>query len=578
MTGALAAKKQNMTTNRRDFLKLAAAGALSLPWLGKSVASGVQALGPAAAKSGAKPNIVLILADDLGFSDLGCYGGEIATPNLDKLAQGGLRFTQFYNCARCCPSRASLLTGLYPHEVGFGGMSGSLPPNCATIPEVLKTAGYRTFMSGKWHLGQPGPVLRGFDEFYGMLGGYGSYWNPALYTRRPEGRVARSYPEGKFYSTDAITDHALDFVAQSRQAAKPYFLYLAFNAPHFPLHAPKAEIAKYARLYEQGWDRIREQRYARMKQLGLVDARWPLSPRSVVPPNKVATEHAWSNKENPAWETLPADRRADLARRMAVYAAAVDRMDQNIGRVVADLKQHGELENTLIFFLSDNGACAEWDPFGFDVRKHVGQVNLPTTDGHTTLHTGAALDEIGAPGSYVSYGSGWANACNTPLRLYKHYDHEGGISTPLIIHWPAGTQRRGELDKRLGNIFDLLPTCAEVAGTTYPATFKGKDILPPAGLSLCGALRGEPAAERELFFEHEGNRAARVGRWKLVALAGQPWELYDEEADRTEQHDLAAAQPERVKDLERKWQAWADRCGIKPHQGGRKQQRGATDD
>ncbi len=569
-------------TNRRDFLKLAGAAALTFPMVGKTAGStfpfdsaqGRQSLEKSSAQkpldsARGRPNIVLMLADDLGYSDLGCYGGEMATPQLDALAAGGLRFTQFYNCARCCPSRASLLTGQYAHRVGFGGMSGSLPDTCVTIPEVLRAAGYATFMSGKWHLGNPGPVMRGFDEFFGLLGGYGSYWNPALYTRRPEGRVARSYPEGKFYSTDALTDHALDFVAQARQAQKPFFLYLAFNAPHFPLHAPKADIAKYAQLYEQGWDKIRERRYARMQQLGLLDARWPLSPRSGVPPNKVATEHGWSNKENPAWDTLPPERRADLARRMAVYAAAVDRMDQNIGRVVADLKQHSELENTLIFFLSDNGACAEWDPFGFDVLRNVHAVNLGTTSGDTTLHTGAALDEIGAPGSYVSYGSGWANACNTPLRLYKHYDHEGGISTPLIVHWPAGTQRRGELDKRLGNIFDLLPTCAEVAGAAYPATFKGKDVLPLPGTSLCGALRGEPATERELFFEHEGNRAARVGRWKLVALAGQPWELYDEEADRTEQRDLAAAQPARVKELERKWQAWAKEMHLggkrKPH-------------
>ena len=352
---------------RRDFLKLASLGALILPRCGASVVSAFPAdsTGSAGVTNGrGRPNIILILADDLGYSDLGCYGGEIATPNIDKLAQGGLRFTQFYNCARCCPSRASLLTGQYAHRVGFGGMSGSLPDTCVTLPEVLRTAGYTTFMSGKWHLGQPGPVLRGFDEFYGMLGGYGSYWNPALYTRRPAGRVARSYAEGQFYSTDAITDHALDFVAQARQTTKPYFLYLAYNAPHFPLHAPKAEIAKYAQLYEQGWDKIREQRYARMKQQGLIDARWPLSPRSVIPPNKVATEHDWSDKANPAWDALDGDRRADLARRMAVYAAAVDRMDQNVGRVVADLEQQGELANTLIFFLRGGGRQLSGDVQG----------------------------------------------------------------------------------------------------------------------------------------------------------------------------------------------------------------------
>ena len=552
-------------TNRRDFLKLAAAGTLALPMVGSSASStSIDSAGSTALTTGrgrpldgarGRPNIVLILADDLGYSDLGCYGGEIATPNLDRLAQGGLRFTQFYNCARCCPSRASLLTGLYPHEVGFGGMSGSLPPNCATIPEVLKTAGYRTFMSGKWHLGQPGPVLRGFDEFYGMLGGYGSFWNPALYTRRPEGRVPRSYPEGTFYSTDAITDHALDFITSARQAGdKPFFLYLAFNAPHFPLHAPKAEIAKYAQTYEQGWDKIRDARYARQQQLGLLAGVSSLTPRSVIPPNVVATKHGWADKANPAWDTLEAERRADLTRRMAAFAGAVDRMDQNIGRVIADLKQHDELEHTLIFLLSDNGACAEWDPFGFDVAQNVHEINLGTTSGDNVLHTGAALDEIGAPGSYVSYGSAWANACNTPFRLYKHYSHEGGIATPLIIHWPAGLKRGGELERRPGHISDVMATCLEVGGAAYPA---GK--LAPAGRSLAPALRSEPAELRTIFFEHEGNRAVRSGKWKLVALAHGNWELYDMDADRVELHDLAATQPERVKQMAAQWDEWAAR-------------------
>ncbi|MEI7733137.1 MAG: arylsulfatase [Verrucomicrobiota bacterium] len=514
----------------------------------------------------AKPNIVLILADDLGWSDLSCYGGEIQTPNLDTLAAGGLRFTQFYNGARCCPSRASIMTGLYPHAAGFPEMSGSLPANCVTIPELLRSAGYRTFMSGKWHLGQPGPIKRGFDEYFGMLGGYGSFWNSKLYTRLPPGRPAREYAEGTFYATDAITDFALEFIASARQTAdKPFFLYLAYNAPHFPLHAPKAEIAKYAQLYEQGWDKIREVRYARQKQLGLLDERWPLSPRSTVPPNRVATAHQWANRQNPEWHSLPADRRTDLARRMAVFAGAVDRMDQNIGRLVTDLKQHRELDNTLIFFLSDNGACAEWDPFGFDVTNQVQQVNLGTTSGLNLLHQGAELESMGAPGSYFSYGSGWANACNTPFRLYKHYSHEGGIATPLIIHWPAGMQRPGELDRRPGHIVDLLPTCAEVAGTAYPASINGVAIQPAEGRSLCAALRGEPDAERPLFFEHEGNRAVRAGKWKLVSLAGQPWELYDMEADRVELQDRAAQEPARVKELAALWDAWAKRMRAAGH-------------
>jgi arylsulfatase len=398
-----------------------------------------------------------------------------------------------------------------------------------------------------------------------------------LYTRRPEGRAQRDYAPGKFYSTDAITDYALDFISEAR--GKPFFLYLAYNAPHFPLHAPPAEIAKYARVYEQGWDKIRDARYARQKQLGLLDERWPLTPRSVIPPNVVANLHGWSNKANPAWDSLPAERRTDLARRMAVFAAMVDRMDQNIGRVMAHLEKQGQLDNTLIFFLSDNGACAEWDPFGFDVLTKVNQVNLGTTSGENVLHTGAALEAIGAPGSYVSYGSGWANAGNTPFRLYKHYSHEGGIATPLIVHWPGGNlvgravpsapsgdQRRsgvgtlrpttnGMVCSRVGHIIDLMPTCIAVADATYP-----REALPLEGRSLL-----QPAELRTICFEHEGNRAVRNDRWKLVSLAGQPWELYDMETDRVELHDRASKEPERVRELAAQWDAWASRMRAAGH-------------
>jgi len=517
-----------------------------------------------AAESKQKPNIIVILADDLGFSDLGCYGGEIDTPNLDRLAAKGVRFTQFYNSARCCPTRASLLTGLYPHQAGVGGMAGPSRPDspegylghlndrCVTVAEVLGTAGYRTYMSGKWHLGNPGPIQRGFEEYFGMLHGFDSFWDASKYTRLPKDRSARTYPQGKFYATDAITDHALDFLADARKGDKPLFLYLAYNAPHFPLHAPKEEIGKYAELYQKGWDKIREERYARQRQLRLLDERWPLSPRSIIPPNAVATQHGWANKQNPAWDSLDPDRRADLARRMAVYAAAVDRMDQNIGRVVEDLRKHQELDNTLILFLSDNGACAEWDPWGFDIQS--GPNNI--------LHKGADLDKMGGPGTYHSYGSGWANACNTPLTLYKHYAHEGGVSTPLIVHWPAGMKRKGEMDHRPGHIMDIMSTCVEVAGATYPKSFHGYDILPPEGQSLVPALRDESARERTLFFEHEGNRAVRMGKWKLVALANGEWELYDEEADRVEVKNVAAEHPDLVKEMSQKWEQWAKRCNV----------------
>ena len=510
-----------------------------------------------------QPNVLLILADDLGYSDLGCYGGEIATPHLDKLAAGGVRFTQFYNMARCCPSRACLLTGQYPHAVNFPGMSGSLPDTCATIPEVLKRAGYRTLMAGKWHLGKPGPVKRGFDDYYGMLGGFGSFWDPKLYTRLPPDRPARTYAPGQFYATDAITDHALDFVADARKTGKPWFLYLAYTAPHFPLHAPHDLIEKYADVYRQGWDKIREARHERQVQLGLADQSMALTPRSVIPPNGVATKHGWSDKSNPAWDSLDADRQADLARRMAIFAAMVERMDQNIGRVVGELEKHHDLDNTLILFLSDNGACAEWDPFGFD--NGTGPDNV--------LHKGDDLAKMGGPHTYHSYGSGWANACNTPFRLYKHYNHEGGIATPLIAHWPAGIpqRRRGVWEKQPGHLIDLLPTCAEVAGADYPSEANGKKIAPPAGVSLVSALKGQSIARSApLFWEHEGNRAIRVGDWKLVALAGRPWELYDLATDRTELHDLAGKEPKRVEEMARLWDDWALQNQVRVRKTGKK--------
>jgi arylsulfatase len=399
--------KSSTSFSRRDFLKasggfLAASAFATLPGLSAPRAAAAATGAPSAAK---RPNIILILADDLGFSDLGCYGSEIATPNLDALAAEGLRFTEFYNSARCCPSRASIMTGLYPHQAGIGEMTGDAGPgfpgyrgrlneNCVTIPEVLRPAGYRTYISGKWHLNQPGPIARGFDEafcFAKHVAHSVDCWTPASFARFPAGRPARQYPEGKFYSTDAITDYALDFLADAREKKQPYFLYLAYNAAHFPLHAPKDLIDKYVPVYEKGWDKIREERYARMKKLGILDERWPLSPRSEIPPNWVATPHGWSDKQNPAWDTLDADRRADLARRMAIYAAMIDRMDQNIGRVLADLKRTGELDNTLIFFLSDKSSagCGSKNEIGA-VLECVGDISrecaiIPIVDTNHTV-------------------------------------------------------------------------------------------------------------------------------------------------------------------------------------------------
>jgi arylsulfatase A-like enzyme len=520
--------------------------------------------GPAGAEERAparRPNIVLVLADDLGYSDLGCYGSEIKTPVIDGLAKNGLRFTQFYNTPRCCPTRAALLTGLYPHQAGMGDMAGngkrpgyqgSLQNNSASLAQLLRRAGYRTLMIGKWHLGRPGPIERGFDEYYGMLHGFDSFWDPKTLVRLPAGRPQRTYAEGKFYATDALTDHALDFLTDARrQAGRPFFLYLAYTAPHFPLHAPREEIAKYADAYRLGWDRVREQRHARMKEIGAVKADWPLSPRSGAGGYHGAK--LW--RENPAWDSLDADRREDLARRMAIYAAMVDRMDQNLGRVVADLRRHGELDNTLFLFLSDNGASAEWDAFGFDRRSGPDNV----------LHKGVELDRMGGPGTYHSYGSGWGNAGNTPFRLYKHFCNEGGVSSPLIVHWPAGLRDRGVWRHQVGHVIDVVPTCLEVAGTAYPAELDGHALTPLEGKSLVPALADRPLERDALYWEHEGNRAMRQGRWKLVAKGpAGPWELFDLEADRTELHDRAAAEPERVRQMARKWEAWARRCHVLP--------------
>lgn len=506
-----------------------------------------------------RPNIVLILADDLGWSDIGCYGSEIRTPHLDTLAKNGLRFTQFYNSARCCPSRASILTGLHPHQAGFPLMSGRLAQDALTLPEALRPVGYATYMVGKWHLNEKNPPTeRGFDEFYGMLGGFNSCWQEdPYYTRWPQDRKKRSYPTGQFYSTDVFGDYALDFIQHGQDSGKPWFLYLAFNAPHFPLHAPESEIQKYEALYlAKGWDRVREERLTRLKSLGLVAKNLTLTPRANVPANRYNPQTGWADKDNPAWATLPEERKRDLARRMAVFAAMVDRMDQNIGRVIAHLKKTKQLDNTLIFFLSDNGGCAEWDPWGFD--ESSGPKNV--------LHTGDDIKTVGGPRSYVSYGSGWANASNTPWRLYKHYAHEGGIRTPLIVHWPQGLKTKpGSKTAQPGYITDFLPTLLEVCGASYPS---GKQ--PLEGVSLAPTFMGKPLSERAIFIEHEGNKSVREGDWKLVAREGQPWELYHLKTDPTERTDLAGHEPGRVKALAATWDAWAKRCNVVTTERGEK--------
>lgn len=506
-------------------------------------------LGPAAEK----PNILLIVADDLGYSDLGCYGGEIETPVLDQLAASGVRLTQFYNTGRCCPSRASILTGQYPHRVGLGhmtqdigrrGYSGSVSDEARTIAQALAPAGYRSFLSGKWHLGTDDPTEHGFEEFYGTLVSAKRFFDPEHLIRLPADRKARTYPEGKFYATDAVTDHALDFLKLARETPdKPWFLYLAYHAPHFPLHAWEEDIEKYADRFSDGWDKLREERLERMIQQGIVPDSTLLTPRSEYW-NYGETEHG----TNPAWDTLPEDRRKDLARRMAIYAAMVDRMDQQIGRVVDDLKAEGELENTLLIFTSDNGACAEWDPRGFDIKS----------SNQNILHTGDELDEMGGPGTFHSIGSGWANAANTPWRLYKHFNHEGGIASPCIVHWPGGDLPENKIDATPAHIIDFFPTFLKLAGGGEPGP------LAPVGEDLISQIKREESPERTLFFEHEGHRAVREGKWKLVALDEEPWELYDFTTDRTELKNLAAEHPDIVERLSAKWNQWGEENFVTP--------------
>ena len=542
---------------------------------------------PSATQS-SRPNILVILADDLGYSDLGCYGGEINTPNLDWLAKNGLRFTQFYNSARCCPTRASLLTGLYPHQAGVGEMTadagekypgyrGAIQPYTVTLAEVLKAAGYRTAMGGKWHVGDKiSPIERGFDDFYGFTRGYAvDSFDARMMIRLPGGKPQRSYKVGEFFATDAITDHALDFLGAARQTKQPWFLYLAYQSPHFPVQSRADDAAPYANTYDKGWDQLRAERLARMKKLGAAAKSAVLTPRSAIHRPDVAKRlgSMTADGNNPAWDALDAERRADLAGRMKAYAGMVSGMDRNIGRLIADLKRNGELDNTLILFLSDNGACAEWEPFGFDLMKPADVtagtgINLGTPNMPNILHRGAELSKMGGADTLFSYGSAWANLSNTPWRMYKHYSHEGGISSPLIVHWPAQIKTRGAWRRQPGHVIDVMATLVDVAGANYPKERDGVPVLPMEGVSLRPAFANNPLRRQApLFFEHDGSRAVRAVKWKLVSTRAGEWELYDIEADRTELNNLAARHTDRVRELAARWDEWAKRTRALPRPG-----------
>jgi arylsulfatase A-like enzyme len=534
-------------------------------------------IGHAADAVAPRPNIMIIMSDDMGFSDLGCYGGEIQTPTLDSLAAGGLRFTQFYNTARCCPTRASLLTGLYPHQAGVGhmmedfgkpGYTGNLNDNCRTIAQVLKPAGYRNYAVGKWHVTRHiapqgekknWPLQRGFDRFYGMVSGGGSFYDPFTLCR--DNRLISpaadpDYQPETYYFTDAISDHAVRFLAdhQRDHSTQPFFMYVTYTAAHWPMHALPEDIAKYQGKYDQGYEAIRRARLAKAGKLGLIDPEQGLSPQ--------------------AGDMAAIPNQAREIACMEVYAAMVDRMDQGIGKIVAQLKRTGRLDNTLIFFLQDNGGCAE----AMGRNQTAGRVDGPrparptlpplapeslpnglvppqTRDGFPVRQGPNVMP--GPADTYIGYGQGWANVSNTPFREYKHWVHEGGISTPLIAHWPKGIEAKGELRRQPGHLIDLMATCVDLSGATYPA-----EATPLAGVSLKGAFADQPLAREAIYWEHEGNRAIRMGDWKLVAKHNRPWELYDIAHDRVEGNNLAADEPDRVQKMAALYDAWASRSNV----------------
>ncbi len=491
---------------------------------------GFVAAAPApAAQRDERPNIVLILCDDMGFSDIGCYGGEIETPRLDRLASQGLRFLNFYNNAKCTQTRAALLTGLYHMQT-----NNLRQDNYVTLAEVLRAAGYTTLMAGKWHVGNwkretATPTERGFERYFGFLAGAIDFWtgldhgSGRNYMRL--GTEEYRAPDG-FYATDAFTDYAIRFVNEATHKDKPFFLYLAYNAPHFPLQAPAETIERYRGRYAMGWDDLRRRRYRRMIEMGIVDKNWGLCPRDPIAP---------------AWDSLTEEQQAEEQLLMAVYAAMITRMDGQIGRLVDHLEQRGELDDTLILFLSDNGGC----PFDQGKTPH-----LPP----------------GPPESSRSYDTEWAQASNTPFRLYKQWSHEGGISTPMIVHWP-GVVKPGCMAKAPAHLIDIMPTLVELAGATYPKAYDGRDVLPMEGRSLMPILRGQDDWQRgPMYWEYRGSRAVRDGRWKLVAERGKDWELYDIVSDRSELQNLIGQHPEQAKRLAGLYEAWAKRVGARSNE------------
>ena len=533
--------KNNRKLNRLCLLKTALTGLAAMVLMTSSLF--------AAPPSHTPPNIIIIMTDDMGFSDIGCYGSEIETPNLDLLAKQGLRFTQFYNEGVCVPTRVSLLTGLHPKQTGnnSNNRNKGISKHSVTLAEAIGPAGYRTYHTGKWMVGDKEksmwPVGRGFDHSFGCPEGGGVYFAPSAFYKnmgmKPSmrRRIARDReviydvetdpPQG-WYATDAWTEEGIEFVREAVGMEKPFLWYLAHNAPHWPLKAKPEDIAKYRGKYKVGWDNVRQRRYERLIKLGIVGESSKLSPRG---------------KKIPAWDSLSKAEKDTQDLRMATYAAMVDCVDQNVGKIVKSLKELGVYENTVILFLADNGGDAGGGVTGSNKGKGT----------------------CGTAESHALYGECWANACDTPFRKYKAWLHEGGVAAPLIAHWPKGIPSglHGSLVTEPTHTIDLMATCVDLSGAKYPETYKGNQIIPMAGKSLRPLFEGKTfSRENPIYFNLGSHRAMRKGKWKLVSARGGPWELYDMRTDRTELNNLAAELPDKVKELSTLYDAWSDQCSV----------------
>lgn len=547
--------------SRKRFLELSTVGAMGLTL--PNFACNRQ-------NSGKRPNIIVIMADDMGFSDAGCYGGEIQTPNIDRLAGNGLKFNQFYNASRCCPTRASLMTGQYPHKVNMADNGNTLGRNGVTIAEALKSADYNTGMVGKWHLSvmetlpddekhqawldhqytperpfapiDSYPVNRGFDRHYGIIWGVADYFDPYSLVNGEE--PVEDVPED-YYLTNAINNHSVDYIRDFAEEDDPFFLYVAHAAPHWPLHALEEDIAKYEEMYLDGWNKMREKRFQRQLELGMFG-------------DDVTLPEV--QDRGPDWKGLSEERKRFMARKMAVHAAMVDRLDQGVGMITDTLEEVGELDNTLILFMSDNGSSPElpknWGP-GLDRPSE-------TRDGRKIRYEG--FEKAGSETTFAGIGPAWASAANTPFRYWKAEQYEGGAHTPCIAHWPAGLGTEpGSTTDQIGHVIDILPTCLELAGADYPEEYNGHDMTPMDGKPLTPILKGaRREGHEQLFFEHVGGKALLKDDWKIVSLRkkNDPWKLYNIAEDPTETNNLADKYPERLKSMGKEWRELAERVGL----------------